>query len=112
MGSFRIERHPEVIGEDLPVIYSFVAKNNEIAAERVLDAIGDTFDLLAQEPDAGVLDDNLENSGALLGGIIFGARLRLKNCSSSCHLSNFNRMKLYATVCACDSQRFFVFQTP
>lgn len=55
MGSFRIERHPAVIEEDLPVVHSFVAKNDEIAAERVLDAIGDTFELLAQEPDAGVL---------------------------------------------------------
>jgi toxin ParE1/3/4 len=55
VGSFRIERHPAVIEEDLPVVYSFVAKSDEIAAERVLNAIGDTFELLAQEPDVGVL---------------------------------------------------------
>lgn len=54
MGSFRIERHPEVIGEDLPVIYSFIAKDDVSAAERVLAAVGETFELLAREPEAGV----------------------------------------------------------
>lgn len=55
MGSFRIERHPAVIEEDLPVVYSFIAKTDGIAAGRVLDAIGDTLELLANEPKAGVV---------------------------------------------------------
>ena len=38
----------------MPVIYSFIAKDDVSAAEHVLDAIGDTFELLTREPDAGV----------------------------------------------------------
>ncbi len=49
-----IERHPAVVAEDLPKIYATIARDNPAAAERVLDAVEVTFDLLAREPAAGV----------------------------------------------------------
>jgi len=51
----RIERHPAVIEEDLPVLYSFIAQQDPTAAERVLDAIEETFDRLTRHPDSGAL---------------------------------------------------------
>ena len=55
VGDVRLERHPAVIDEDIPVIYSFIAKDDEAAAERVLDAVSQTFALLVSQPDAGVV---------------------------------------------------------
>ena len=55
MGERRLERHPAVIAEDLPEIYAFIAKDDPLAADCVLNAIGDTFDLLIKEPEIGVL---------------------------------------------------------
>jgi toxin ParE1/3/4 len=49
-----IERHPAVLADDLPEIYGYIARDNPAAAERVLDAVEATFNLLAQEPEAGV----------------------------------------------------------
>ena len=50
-----IERHPAVVSDDLPEIYSHIAHENPAAAERVLDAVEATFNLLAREPEAGVV---------------------------------------------------------
>ena len=55
MGSHRLERHPAVIADDLPIIYSFIKKDDLAAAERVLDAIEESFELLIREPNAGIL---------------------------------------------------------
>jgi toxin ParE1/3/4 len=49
----RIERHPAVIRQDLPDIYGFIAERDPAAAERVLDAVEETFAQLAQHPDCG-----------------------------------------------------------
>ena len=49
----RIERHSALIEKDLPELYSFIAQQDPIAAERVLDAIEETFDQLARHPDSG-----------------------------------------------------------
>lgn len=49
-----IERHPAVVSDDLPEIYDHIARENPVAAERVLDAVEATFNLLAREPEAGV----------------------------------------------------------
>jgi toxin ParE1/3/4 len=51
----RIERHPSVVTDDLPAIYEHIAEDNLEAAERVLKAIGSTFDIIASEPECGVL---------------------------------------------------------
>lgn len=51
----RIERHPAVIEDDLPVIYSSISRDNPAAAERVLEAVAATFTLLASQPGTGVL---------------------------------------------------------
>ena len=53
MANARIERHSAVIEKDLPELYSFIAQHDPIAAERVLDAIEETFDQLARHPDSG-----------------------------------------------------------
>lgn len=54
MAEARIERHPAIIDEDLPDIYAFIARDDPAAAERVLDAVEQTFDQLARHPDSGV----------------------------------------------------------
>jgi len=50
----RIERHSAVIEQDLPGIYAFIARDNPAAAERVLDAVEQTLDQLAEQPDCGL----------------------------------------------------------
>lgn len=50
----RIERHPAVIGDDLPGIYAYIARDNPAAAERVLDAVEATFAQIAEQPECGV----------------------------------------------------------
>ena len=55
MGEARIERHSAVVEQDLPAIYSFIAQHDVAAAERVLDAVEETFRQLAQQSDCGVL---------------------------------------------------------
>lgn len=53
MAEARIDRHPAVIAQDLPDIYTFIAQADPPAAERVLDAVEKTFRQLAQQPDCG-----------------------------------------------------------
>ena len=55
MARTRIERHPAVVKKDLPDLYSFIAQQDPTAAERVLDAIEETFDQLTRHPDSGAL---------------------------------------------------------
>ena len=55
MADARIDRHPAVVEQDLPDIYSFIAEHDPAAAERVLDAVEETFRQLARHPDCGVL---------------------------------------------------------
>lgn len=50
----RIERHSAVIGDDLPSIYAYIARDNPAAAERVLDAVEATFAQIAAQPESGV----------------------------------------------------------
>ncbi len=50
----RIERHPAVIGDDLPGIYAYVARDDAAAAERVLDAVAETFAKIAVQPECGI----------------------------------------------------------
>ena len=50
----RIERHAAVIGNDLPGIYAYIARDNPAAAERVLDAVEATFAHIAAQPGSGV----------------------------------------------------------
>jgi toxin ParE1/3/4 len=51
----KIERHPAVIGNDLPGIYAYIARDNPAAAEKVLEAIEGTFLQLTQQPLSGML---------------------------------------------------------
>jgi toxin ParE1/3/4 len=51
----RIERHPEVIAADLPAIYQYIASDSPQAADRVFDAVAQTFDLIRDQPDCGVV---------------------------------------------------------
>jgi plasmid stabilization system protein ParE len=51
----RIERHPAVIEDDLPDIYAYIARDRPDAAERLLEAVADTFDLIAAHPESGIL---------------------------------------------------------
>jgi toxin ParE1/3/4 len=51
----RIERHPAVIEDDLPGIYAHIARDNPAAAERVLDAVAETFAQIETQPESGVL---------------------------------------------------------
>jgi toxin ParE1/3/4 len=51
----RIDRHSAVVERDLPDIYSFIAERDPTAAERVLDAVEETFRKLARHPDCGML---------------------------------------------------------
>jgi len=50
----RIDRHFAVVEQDLPDIYTFIAEHDPAAAERVLDAVEETFRQLARHPDCGV----------------------------------------------------------
>lgn len=50
----RIETHSAVLTEDLPGIYAFIAREDPRAAERVLAAIGATWDQLILHPGCGV----------------------------------------------------------
>lgn len=50
----KIELHAAVLGQDLPAIYSFIARGDQSAAERVLDAVEQTFETIAQQPVGGV----------------------------------------------------------
>jgi toxin ParE1/3/4 len=49
----RVERHPAVIEKDLPGLYSFIAQQDRAAAERLLDAVEETFAQLTRHPDSG-----------------------------------------------------------
>lgn len=40
--------------DDLPGIYAFIAKDNPAAAERVLDAVEETFLQIARHPECGM----------------------------------------------------------
>ena len=51
----RIERHPAVLKEDLPVIYAHIAQENPAAAERLLSAVEEVLALLMEHPDMGVI---------------------------------------------------------
>lgn len=51
----RIERHPAVTEKDLPGIYAHIARENPVAAERVLDAVAQTFMHISADPEIGVL---------------------------------------------------------
>jgi toxin ParE1/3/4 len=51
----RIERHPAVIEDDLPDIYAYIARDRPDVAERVLEAVSDTFALIAEHPESGIL---------------------------------------------------------
>jgi len=51
----RIERHPAVIEDDLPGIYAYIARDNPAAAERVLDAVAETFAQIAALPESGIV---------------------------------------------------------
>jgi toxin ParE1/3/4 len=50
-----LERHAAVLNEDLPTIYRQIARDNLEAAERVLDAIEATFEVISQQPECGVV---------------------------------------------------------
>jgi plasmid stabilization system protein ParE len=50
----RLERHPAVVAEDLPGIYTSITRDNPTAAERVLDAMEKTFEQLTPQPECGV----------------------------------------------------------
>jgi plasmid stabilization system protein ParE len=50
----RIERHPGVIENDLPGIHAYISRDNPSAAERVLDAVDETFANIAKQPESGV----------------------------------------------------------
>ena len=54
MAEARIDRHFAVVEQDLPDIYTFIAEHDPAAAERVLDAVEETFRQLARRPDCGV----------------------------------------------------------
>lgn len=49
-----LERHPAVVASDLPRIYAFIARDDVIAAERVLEGVELTFDQLRRQPECGV----------------------------------------------------------
>jgi len=51
----RIERHQAVIEEDLPEIYARIARDNQTAAERFLEALEVTFSQIQIHPESGVL---------------------------------------------------------
>jgi toxin ParE1/3/4 len=49
-----LERHPAVVAEDLPRIYAFIARDDPAAAERVLEGVERTFEMLTRQPECGV----------------------------------------------------------
>lgn len=49
------ELNAAVLADDLPGIYAFIARDNPGAADRVLEAVSQTFDLIAREPGCGVV---------------------------------------------------------
>jgi toxin ParE1/3/4 len=51
----KLEWNIAVLAEDLPSIYAFIARDNPNAAERVLEATRQTFELIAREPGCGVI---------------------------------------------------------
>ena len=51
----RIDRHPAVIGDDVPVIYAYIACENPEATERVLNAVEETFAQITAQPESGAL---------------------------------------------------------
>jgi toxin ParE1/3/4 len=51
----KLELHAAVLAGDLPAIYAFIARDNASAAERVLEAIRRTFNLIVREPGCGVV---------------------------------------------------------
>jgi len=51
----RIERHPAVIDDDLPGVYAHIAQDDPAAAERVLDAVAETFDQIVAHPESGIV---------------------------------------------------------
>ena len=50
----KLEPHAAVLAQDLPAIYSFIAKADPNAAERVLDAVERTFETIAHQAVSGV----------------------------------------------------------
>ncbi len=50
----RLERHPAVIEQDLPEIYASIARDDQAAAERVLDAVEAGFSQLTRHSESGV----------------------------------------------------------
>lgn len=54
MARLRLERHPAVVEQDLPEIYAFIARDDPAAAERVLEALGESFSQLTHHPESGV----------------------------------------------------------
>ncbi len=54
MAELRLERHPAVVEQGLPEIYTFIARNDPAAAERVLDAVEAGFSQLTRHPESGV----------------------------------------------------------
>jgi toxin ParE1/3/4 len=54
VSNLRVNRHPFVIDEDLPAIYSYIADDDPSAAERWLAAVEKTLDQIGQFPECGV----------------------------------------------------------
>ncbi len=54
MAELRLERHPAVVEQDLPAIYAFIARDDQAATERVLDAVEAGFSQLMRQPESGV----------------------------------------------------------
>ncbi len=54
-GGVRFERHLAVVADDLPGIYAYIARDNPAAAERVLDAVAETFAQIAKLPESGIV---------------------------------------------------------
>lgn len=51
----KLELNAAVLADDLPSIYAFIARADPQAADRVLESVRRTFDLILQEPGCGVL---------------------------------------------------------
>ncbi|MBA3832060.1 MAG: type II toxin-antitoxin system RelE/ParE family toxin [Chthoniobacterales bacterium] len=49
-----LERHPAVVKQDLPEVYAFIARDDQAAAERVLEAVETGFLQLTRHPESGV----------------------------------------------------------
>ena len=50
----KLERHRDVLAEDIPRIYASIALNNPEAAERVLDAVEAALEQLMRQAESGV----------------------------------------------------------